>query len=125
MSIQPDVKFIHYRQRGQDGKVSPRGGLTIAFYEDGNTIYSACAKCHNNDNFNRKRGRKVATGRLQSPDYLIQSKGVTRDQFLALADEQVGLYNASYADQNLTREFSLRRPKAASTEGLVNNGVEG
>lgn len=111
MSSQPDVKFIHYRQRAADGTVSPRGGLTIAFVEDGDRVLSAASKCHNNDNFNRKLGRIRASGRLRSYDYQVEFKG-TRAEFLAEMDGQVALYNASYADQFLTREFSQRRPKS-------------
>lgn len=62
-------KFIHIRSYNVDGSVCPRGGITIAYIIDGNSIYAAEALCHPNDNFNKHIGRAKAAGRLKSDKY--------------------------------------------------------
>lgn len=75
------IKYLHYRapdpQRGhfnlEEGgalvpDASPKAGATVAYtVADGGAVLNfAIAWCSSKDNFSRKRGRELATSRLQS-----------------------------------------------------------
>lgn len=53
------IKFIHIR-------TGLKGGTTIGYSFDGvgNRVVYAVAKCNANENYNKKIGRAVTTGRL-------------------------------------------------------------
>ncbi len=59
-----DVIVNHVRGRNEDGSISNKGGITSVsiFLPDG-TCYNAEAKCHPNDNFNRRVGTLIALGK--------------------------------------------------------------
>ncbi len=59
------LKFIHVRFRQQD-TISPKGGCTIAYTVNGNSLNYAWAECCESDIFSRKMGRIKAAGRLKS-----------------------------------------------------------
>ena len=62
-----ETVFIrHIRIRNLDGTYSNGGGATIAFREAGNGIEYALSYCAPRDNFNRKVGREISIGRLNS-----------------------------------------------------------
>ena len=58
--------FIHYRKFDRMGQIKAKGGLTLAIKSDGEYVYVATAKCGQKDNFDRKLGRTIAEGRLNS-----------------------------------------------------------
>lgn len=60
------IRFAYKRVVNPQGEIDPRGGLTIAYEQQGNTINYAIARCHHNDNFNKQQGRVKAAGRLLS-----------------------------------------------------------
>lgn len=65
------TKYIHLRQVKSTTGLQARGGLTVAFREiplaNGNKSVSiATARCSRNDVFNKKIGRAVAEGRLNT-----------------------------------------------------------
>jgi hypothetical protein len=59
------IQFIHRRPVAGDCGPASRGGFTIAYQEikPGLVEYSI-ANCSPRDNFNKKIGRDIATGRL-------------------------------------------------------------
>lgn len=64
-----NVKFLHYRERNQDGSWNSRSGRTFAYQDQGNGSFKvAVSKCHYNDNFNKTLARARAAGRLNSRD---------------------------------------------------------
>jgi hypothetical protein len=65
------VQFIHLRNKWKLYNVVPpkwhyesKGGMTIAYAVTGTNVRWAYSKCSHNDNFNRKIGRDISTGRL-------------------------------------------------------------
>lgn len=62
------IKYVHCRNIDNDGKILGKGGLTAAYIldKDNKVVGYACAKCHENDNYNKYLGRAKATGRLRS-----------------------------------------------------------
>lgn len=61
------VKFMHYRAIDEHGKPYSQGGATVAYIdEDGSPIRFSVASCHYRDNFNKKIGRAISSGRLLS-----------------------------------------------------------
>ena len=82
---------VHFRHiRNFDKKnITARGGRTIAFRQiDENTIEFAIAKCSPKDNFNKKIGRRIAEGRLNSGKVEVVNE--TWDYFME------NFYNAYY-----------------------------
>lgn len=69
--------FMHYRKYNRQGQIESRGGLTLAVNLDGRAIHVAMAECGRKDNFDRKRGRMIAEGRLNNDKFVV----------LALPDE--------------------------------------
>lgn len=66
------VKYEHHRHYLTSMKVSPRGGMTVAYLyrkedlEAGGiaiAVSSGVAHCHPNDNYNKRIGRAIALGR--------------------------------------------------------------
>lgn len=57
-----DLRYIHLRNR-YDGYLMPTGGMTIAYDVDGDRVFYAVAQCSVKDNFSRRIGRRVASGR--------------------------------------------------------------
>lgn len=70
------IRYIHLRVHDfpapgddQDALLSPFGGTTIAYrLLDEKTIEYAVAECNDKDNYNKKIGRDIATGRLLKKD---------------------------------------------------------
>jgi len=60
------IRFAHIRIIAPDGHIDSKGGLTIAYEQQGNTINYAIARCHERDNFVKSQGRVKAAGRLLS-----------------------------------------------------------
>lgn len=80
--LQP--KFIHVR-RYEGDSISSKGGRTIAYYTPllKDSFIYAVAKCHEQDNFNKKVGRNKAAGRLKSKDqWEIDSESGTEEEFI-------------------------------------------
>lgn len=57
-----DLKYIHLRPR-YDGFLMPTGGVTIAYDVDGDHAFYAVARCSVKDNFCKRTGRAIASGR--------------------------------------------------------------
>lgn len=75
-------KFLHIRpQTDQEPNfpVSNKGGATVAYEVEENTLRYAIARCSKNDNFCRKTGRTLAAGRLKS-DRLSFNVDLTRHE---------------------------------------------
>lgn len=62
------IHFLHLRDRQPNsGGVAPRGGCTIAFAQvDSCTLALAAAYCSEKDQYCKRVGRAIATGRLQA-----------------------------------------------------------
>ena len=64
------VKFLHLRHKDENGRPKTRGGMTIAYVDEGQgVIHFAAAFCSKNDNYCRSVGRTKAAGRLNSDQY--------------------------------------------------------
>src|SRR5258708_25220082 len=84
------VKFVHLREIDMDsGQPTPTGGITVAFTlikerdePDGTDLYwAARAECSHRDNFCKKIGRSIATGRLRKGliDEVVTNKTKMRE----------------------------------------------
>jgi hypothetical protein len=61
------MKFLHFRRFDADGKLTARGGMTVAMHvENDNVTQYSAAFCHPKDNYCKHTGRVKAAGRLQS-----------------------------------------------------------
>ena len=58
-----DIKVYHVRAYNKNG-VSPYGGMTVAIRENGDTMDAGIAYCSGMDNYCRRIGTLIATGRL-------------------------------------------------------------
>jgi len=67
------IRFAHRRIITPEGTISSKGGMTIAYEQQGNTINYAVARCHGNDNFVKSQGRVKAAGRLLSDKHRQQT----------------------------------------------------
>lgn len=61
------TKFMHFR--AWDGfpvvsKVAPHGGATVAYVEGDTGISYGVSYCHDNDRYDRKKGRLISEGRM-------------------------------------------------------------
>lgn len=68
------MNYLHIRHYTPDGKLDPRGGFTVAFERnsvDASLLHFAMAKCSKKDVYNKKRGRQVATGRLEKRKHMM------------------------------------------------------
>lgn len=83
-----ETKFHHVRFYNEDGSVHNMGGATIAFVENlkDNSIRYAWALCSPKDNFNKKTGRAIASGRLKSDNFSMVVHDVTIEQFIESFD---------------------------------------
>lgn len=75
-----NIKFFHNRiLRNIEGDISTHGGATVAFVDttperkndEKHLFHYAYAWCRENENFNKKIGRDVASGRLKANKYNI------------------------------------------------------
>ena len=57
---------MHFRKYDRMGQIRPKGGLSLAILVRGNEAHVAIAQCGRKDLFNRKLGRTIAEGRLNS-----------------------------------------------------------
>lgn len=67
------MKFVHIRRRDKEGKLLPNGGFTVAYEvvdAEHTQVKFAIAKCSKLDTYNRKRGAKIAAGRLASERHI-------------------------------------------------------
>lgn len=90
------LNFIHLREKGADGRALTHGGVTIAYAEiTDETLAISIAMCNEKDNFCRRIGRSISSGRLAKGiwtktipldpghDYTNQERyALVRDQFL-------------------------------------------
>lgn len=86
------LSFMHFRSVNTDGTINSRGGATVAFKltRDGSKVDKfAVALCSPNDNFDRRRGREIAGGRLHDPLLSRQSMGDTPASFRAMMEERM------------------------------------
>lgn len=61
------IRFLHIRKfHNVDDTLLGKGGTTVAYEVDDDTIRFAIAKCSPRDNYCRKTGRVIALGRLQA-----------------------------------------------------------
>lgn len=66
-----NIKFLHYRRYDVDNEfydvLSARGGVTFAYQlsEDGTQVAVAKARCNDTDNFDKRIGREISSGRLK------------------------------------------------------------
>lgn len=61
------IRFLHIRRMaGSAHGPLGKGGMTVAYEVDDDTIRFAVAKCSQRDNYCRKTGRAIATGRLNA-----------------------------------------------------------
>lgn len=65
------TKFMHFRTISQfdlDSSVAvkPHGGATVAYVEGETGISYGIAFCHDNDRYDRKKGRTIAEGRMRN-----------------------------------------------------------
>lgn len=63
------LSFMHYRNhRAYTDEIDCRGGATVAIMEQENkdAVLVSIARCHDNDVFDRKMGRVIASGRIQA-----------------------------------------------------------
>jgi hypothetical protein len=61
-----------------------KGGMTIAYAvnQDNKVLGYAGAKCHSNDNYNKKIGRAKATGRMKSATYYQECPELDEKTFI-------------------------------------------
>jgi hypothetical protein len=65
------TKYMHFRTISQFGLdfsvvVKPHGGATVAYVEGDIGISYGIAFCHDNDRYDRKKGRTIAEGRMRN-----------------------------------------------------------
>jgi len=69
--IKDTIKYAHFNV-----KVDRK--LTIAYSIDSKNIYYGIARCHPNDNYNKKTGRELAFRRLITDTKIIELKYLTK-----------------------------------------------
>lgn len=69
------IKFIHLRYINPfNDNVETKGGFTVAYVEHANdTVTYAIAKCSKKDNYCKRIGRDVATGRMKAGQCMTTS----------------------------------------------------
>lgn len=70
-----DTMYMHYRMFGDDDVVAPKGGATLAIRKENDQAVVGVAICSTHDVFNRKIGRDIALGRLNT--YLSGTRDVS------------------------------------------------
>lgn len=73
--------FIHLRYFNQYSQPTNSGGVTIAYKDEGSKLRVAFSRCNWKDNFCRRIGRNIATGRLRSGDCYLVDKQDTEPPF--------------------------------------------
>ena len=63
------IKYLHIRKLDEEDRISPKGGITLAYTCTSSDICLAYAICHDNDLFCYEIARRIARGRLQAPTY--------------------------------------------------------
>lgn len=92
------VRFLHFRafetvlEGTEDGGVevdvpAATGGATVAYVPEGVGFRYAIAYCSERDNFNRRVGRVISKGRLQSDTQSQMSEQADRASFAEAMDE--------------------------------------
>ena len=84
MKVKPSVKFIHCRNKNQDGSISPQGGLTIAYTlnEKFKVVGWAAARCNDKDIYNKHIGRAKSAGRLLSDKWYQDCPEIDEKSFI-------------------------------------------
>ena len=80
------IKFVHLRATDDNDNILMKGGVTHAFIGEKLecAVHQASAECSMRDNFNRKLGRKISSGRLVKA--LEASKKAAKDLKKAATD---------------------------------------
>lgn len=93
-----NIKFVHCRNINKDGTINPNGGLTIAYNinSEFKVVGWAAAKCHTNDNYNKKLGRMKASGRLLSNKYYNTCEEMEETKFIQQTQEG---YQREFSEQ--------------------------
>jgi hypothetical protein len=119
---------IHMRcYKDDDRELSdplPNGGATIAWTEiptedeDHCLVHIAIARCHDNDNYNRKVGRAVAIGKLNHDECFpllidVDQLDAVYDLIVEFANTQMDTWEAQHAEVIAQREAAaeVRRLK--------------
>lgn len=58
------TRFIHLRWQQEDGSTDPNSGITVGYLRQDDRILVAYSQCNPADNYNKKIGRAICTGRL-------------------------------------------------------------
>lgn len=86
--------FVHLRYYNDAGQPTNTGGITIAYQDEGEKLRVAFSRCHWNDNFCRRIGRNIATGRLASGDCWLIDKSIDKSVFdtvISFVDSHISL----------------------------------
>ena len=85
----PNIKFVHCRNKKNDGSVMPNGGLTIAYVLNGafKVVGFAAARCNPKDHYNKHIGRMKAAGRLLSSEYYTDVPEIEEKTFIQQSQE--------------------------------------
>jgi hypothetical protein len=78
------VRFIHLRNIDDEGDITNSGGVTVAFCEKDRHLWFAYSRCHWNDNYCKRIGRNIATGRLYSGDCYAIANDPQVDKYEAI-----------------------------------------
>jgi hypothetical protein len=90
VTMQVDTKYKHFRNG------TTKGGATIGWTYDDNTLYVAVANCSMTDNFEKKKGRDLVDSRIA----LIKENGTDTD------------FSTTYSLNDI-KAFILNRPQKA------------
>lgn len=84
------INYMHFRQM-KDGTVNSRGGATVAYKVDKNGVVTdfAVAYCSKNDNYCRRTGRNLASGRLQYKGLSQHPNPMATDAFRRAVEGQM------------------------------------
>ena len=101
-STTPKLRFIHLRFWNGTGILAPDGGYTIAYVPTSSHVHVAYSRCSLRDNFNKKVGRNIAAGRMQSGNYynipLPKDTDEIFEKVCAFVTKHDLLRNRSHAD---------------------------
>ena len=76
------MHYIHFRRilDWDNGVIEARGGATVAFEKRGENAVVSVALCSTGDNFNKKIGRAISSGRISS--YLSGNLALVEEGFI-------------------------------------------
>lgn len=88
------IQYFHNREVLPSGQFAPRGGYTIAveflfhqIKQDGDCLLNiGAAYCHPEDNYNKRLGRVIASGRMKGAKGVIKFHENNADVSVALGD---------------------------------------